>query len=296
MINHTSDITNSGLSRTIALVEQIMGGTRYTGSLVGIGELLNELTKNHPFIRYSMGHGFQVYRGRIHEPTYDHFYLNISDLSYRKAEDTKGYGRCHIPSQSVFYSSNNQDTVFSELTPEMGNYVTIVTAKPKEKKELYLMEIGAIDDARRYGLSLIDLSLSDSDKEIKKIFDKLNSGSPQDKEDSLKTIFLDAFMADMFMSPASKQRDYKVTAVLSSIIRSRFGSEMDGLIYPSVAHRGGLNYAFDSKQFDQKMEICKCEKFKITRYLGFGIYERKLVAKSDEIKGDGKISWIEVQG
>lgn len=98
----------------------------------------------------------------------------------------------------------------------------------------------------------------------------MNSDNLQDKEDSLKTIFLDAFMADMFMSPASKQRDYKVTSVLSDIIRSRFNT-MDGLTYPSVAHRGGLNYAFNSEQFDQKMEICKCEKFEITRYLGFGI-------------------------
>ncbi|NOQ15250.1 MAG: RES domain-containing protein [Methyloprofundus sp.] len=292
-INHISDIKNSGLSRTIALVEQIMGGTQYTNSLDGIGRLLNDLTASHPFVRYSMAGNFQVYRGRIHED--DHFYLNISELSYRKPEDTKGYGRCHSPGQSVFYSSNNRDTVFSELTPEMGNYVTIVTANPKEKKELYLMQIGAIDDARRYGLSFTDLSLSDSDKEIKKIFDKLNSSSPQDKEDSLKTIFLDAFMADMFMSPASKQRDYKVTAVLSSIICSRFSPEMGGLIYPSVAHRGGFNYAFNSEQFDQKMEICKCEKFELTRYLGFGIYERKLVAKSDEIKGDGEISWIETR-
>lgn len=296
MINHTSDITNSNLSRTIALIEQIMGGTRYTGSLKGIEQVLNDLTAEHPFVRYSMAHDFQVYRGRIHEHEheYDNFYLNISELSYRQPEDIKDYGRCHAPSQSVFYSSNNRDTVFSELTPEMDNYVTIVTAKPKEQKVPYLMEIGAIDDARRYGLPPASLSSRNSDEAIKKIFDKLNSGSPQDKEDSLKTIFLDAFMADIFMSPASKQRDYKVTAVLSSIIHSRFDSKIDGLTYPSVAHRGGWNYAFDSKQFDQKMEISQCEKFKITRYLGFGIYQRTLVAKSDGIMSDGKINWIKV--
>lgn len=71
MINHTSDITNSGLSRTIALIEQIMGGTRYRSSLDDIRSLLNDLTENHPFVRYSMGGDFQVYRGRIHD--HDHF-------------------------------------------------------------------------------------------------------------------------------------------------------------------------------------------------------------------------------
>ena len=113
MINHTSDITNSGLSRTIALIEQIMGGARYTSSLVGIGELLNDLTKHHPFVRYSMGHDFQVYRGRIHED--EHFYLNISELSYNKPEDTKAMAGVILPVSPFFILLITETPFFQNL-------------------------------------------------------------------------------------------------------------------------------------------------------------------------------------
>ena len=123
---------------------------------------------------------------------------------------------------------------------------------------------------------------------IQEFLDNINS------EAGLKALYLDAFMSDLFISPARGNQDYKATSALSDIILSaeRDGKRiLDGFAYPSVAHRGGMNYAIRGEIFAECMEIDHCMAFEIIDYLGYGIYGRRQYAKSTSIAADGSIEW-----
>lgn len=101
-------------------------------------------------------------------------------------------------------------------------------------------------------------------------------------------------MADLFLSPANHASDYKATSALSDIIFSASNDGkpiLDGFAYPSVAHRGGMNFAVQGAAFLNKMEVAQCMAFEIIDNLGYGIYGRKQYAKSKSIASDGTIEW-----
>ncbi|MEQ1530021.1 MAG: hypothetical protein ABL925_11955 [Methylococcales bacterium] len=152
-----------------------------------------------------------------------------------------------------FYGANNIDTVLSELKPEIGDSVHLAIAKPKINIEVILTVIGEIDHVRRYGDALLGDENTTSD--IKKMLEIK-------EENDLKKILLDAFMSELFIRPANQLRDYKATSALSDVILSQKNSDdefhIDGFAYPSVAHRGGINFAIRGSAFEQKMEICEC--------------------------------------
>ena len=214
----------------LALTEQLSGGSRRRLPWDQIRRILDDLTANHFWFGYPMSSDWAIFRGRIDNDT--RLFDNASQLSNRKAEDIRDYGRCHRPSRAVFYGANNLDTVLSELSPEIGDRVHVAVARPKKAKNVVLTAVGEIEHVRRYGRALV--GNDESRKMIQEFIDNIKS------EAELKTLFLDAFMSDLFITPASKRADYKATSALSDII---FSAQidgrpiLDGFVYP----REGLN-------------------------------------------------------
>jgi hypothetical protein len=116
-------------------------------------------------------------------------------------------------------------------------------------------------------------------------------------ESSIKTMLMDAFLSELFISPARTPREYKATSALADILFSvkvEDGNKLlslDGFAYPSVQNRGGINYAIRSDRFSECMEIYHCMAFEIINYLGFGIYGRKKYAESTAIDSVGNVTW-----
>lgn len=207
-------------------------------------------------------------------------------MSCRNPDDVKDYGRCHRPSVAVYYGANNLDTVLSELSPEAGDRVHVAVARPKVSNEIVLTAIGEIDHVRRYNRALI--GNEETLAIIQRLLDNVKS------ESELRKVFLDAFMADLFLVPASHDSDYKATSALSDIIFSASNDGkpiLDGFAYPSVAHRGGMNFAIQGSAFLAKMEVTHCMAFEIIDSLGYGIYGRRQYARSKSIAPDGAIEW-----
>ena len=69
----------------------------------------------------------------------------------------------------------------------------------------------------------------------------------------------------------------------------------DGFAYPSVGHRGGLNYAISPSSFDTKFRWKKFFAGEIVNFLGFGLYAYKPYAESVSIEEDGTINWKEIE-
>ena len=162
----------------------------------------------------------------------------------------------------------------------------MAVSRPKTNAEIVLTAIGEIDHARRYNRALI------GNEETLAIIQGLLDNVKPDSD--LRKIFLDAFMADLFLAPASRASEYKATSALSDIIfsASKDGrSILDGFAYPSVAHRGGMNFAIHRSAVLAKMEGIHCMAFEIIESLGYGIYGRKQYAKSKSIASYGAIEW-----
>ncbi len=268
----------------LALTEQLRGGSRFRLPWVRIRELLDDLTEGHFWLGYPIKTDWGVFRGRIENK--EHLFTNVRELSNRTPEDVQDYGRCHKPGVSIFYGANNLDTVLSELRPEIGDRLHVSVAKPKMEQEVVLTAIGEIEHVRRYGRALIGNEKSRA--MIQDFLDNINS------EAGLKALYLDAFMSDLFISPTHGNQDYKATSALSDIILSaeRDGKRiLDGFAYPSVAHRGGMNFAIRGERFAECMVIDHCMAFEIIDYLGYGIYGRRQYAKSTSITADGTIEW-----
>ncbi len=271
----------------LALTEQLRGGSRHRLAWIQVRQILDELTEGHFWLGYPMSGGWRTFRGRVENDT-DRF-ENVSQLSCRNPDDVKDYGRCHRSSVAVYYGASNLDTVFSELSPEVGDRVHVAVAKPKVSDEIVLTAIGEIDHIRRYNRALIG-----NDETLTVIQSLLNNVK---SESELKNIFLDAFMADLFLAPASHASDYKATSALSDIILSASNDGkpiLDGFAYPSVAHRGGMNFAIHGPAFLAKMEVTHCMAFEIIDSLGYGIYGRKQYAQSKSIAPDGAIEWEQI--
>ena len=249
-----------------------------------IRQLFDDLTDGHLWLGYAMPMEWGAFRGRIENGI--ELFDNISQLSCRRPDDIRDYGRCHRPSISVYYGANNLDTVLAELSPEIGDLVHVAVARPKAIDDVVLTAVGEIDNVRRNNRALI--GNDDTLAIIRKLLDSISS------EADLKTVFLDAFMADLFLAPANHASDYKATSALSDIIFSASNDGkpiLDGFAYPSVAHRGGMNFAVQRAAFLTKMAVTQCMAFEIIDYLGYGIYGRKQYAKSKSIASDGAIQW-----
>jgi hypothetical protein len=272
------------LSSIIALLEQLSGGSRHRLPWSDVRQLLDDLTGGHIWLRYPMPSNCKVFRGRVNKNPVP--FTSVKDLRNRKAEEVGEYGRCHQPFRSIYYASLNLDTVLAELEPDVGDFVHVAVASPKDNESVNLVAIGEIEHIRRYGVPLLGGQVTIE------TFGKLLE--PSHEEENLARIVVDAFLSDVFIAPARGQLDYKLTSALSDIILSaeHEGKRIcDGFAYPSVAHRGGLNFAFEGSCFPDRMEISECMVFQIVDYLGYGIYGRVQVAKSTCVFADGLIDW-----
>lgn len=282
--------TQLSIQEALLLIANLKGGGCYSLSWPDIRGVLTQLLQQRWWLRHGMNHNWTVYRGR--ETNNAQFFSNVRDLSYRQAEHIKDYGRCHNPitsTKSIFYCANNVLTVLSEISPDIGEYVHVVEAKQKAAETVWLTMIGGLDYYRRYGHP--NPLFDDEKKEVKNAYQDFEKNFKPDSDADLKQIVVDAFLSEVFISPAHRQRDYKITSAMADMIFSNKDHAHDALAYPSVAHRGGMNFAILADRFADKMTITKCEVLEITGYLGFGMYLCRSCGKSNAIANDGEIDW-----
>lgn len=281
------------LEVTVAMIEQIRGGMATRAPFTHVQELVDALLRNVPYAGYSLGGAdrppFRVFRGRIENSRST---LSApSEFSYRPVEHSQTLGRCHQPGTTVFYGASNLDTVLAELLPEIGDTVHVGVASAKPGTSLTFTAIGEIDNYRRYGRAVL------GNEEFSRFQESMLN--QMEDEQRIRAILVDAFFSDQFAQPASKPRDYKITAALAELILdaqndgNRF---LDGFAYPSVAHRGGINCAIRPDSFDSKMNWEQFMAFKITNFLGFGLYGRRQHATAASVNSDGAIEWKEIDG
>ena len=270
---------------TLSMIEQIRGGAARRMSIEQLTEMISALFKDMPYIAYAIKNTElgKVFRGRIGRSS--ELLEKPSEFGYRQPRDVRDYGRCHCPGTSMFYCSTDLATVLTELAPEVGDRVHAVRATIKEKHELRVTAIGEIDNSRRYGRPVIG-----NNESYETLTNLLGKIKRKDSNDHARIMVTDAFFADLFAQPARKQHEYRPTSVLADLIfRMRDG--FDGLAYPSVEHRGRINYAIRPESFDEHLEWEEFAAMDVTKYHGFGIYEWRESAKATAIDKNGNLVW-----
>jgi hypothetical protein len=271
----------------LAMIEQVRGGAARRIPIEAIKEIMAALLQGMPYVGYKLKKSdTKFFRGRKVPPT--HLPEKSSEIRYRSPDQVKEYGRCHCPGTSMFYCSSNLDTVLAELAPEVGDRVCIGVASVKESRELTVSAIGEIDSSRRYGRPVIG-----NQESYRMLNETLKQIRAKDNGHHMRILVTDAFFAELFAFPARKQYEYRPTSVLADLLLK--SPLLDGFAYPSVEHRGGINYAIRPRKFDELMEWEEFMVIEVVASFGFGLYQTPMRAKGTNISEDGNISWEKIE-
>jgi hypothetical protein len=270
----------------LAMIEQIRGGAARRIPIEPLQEIMTALLQGMPYVGYKLKKSdTRFFRGRKVAPT--ELLANSSEIGYRRPDQVKEYGRCHCPGTSMFYCSSNLETVLAELAPEIGERVCVGVASVKDSCELTVSAIGEIDSSRRYGRPIIG-----NQESYQFLNEVLKNIRARQTGQHMRILVTDAFFAELFAQPARKQYEYRPTSVLTDLLLKI--PILDGFAYPSVEHRGGINYAIRPEKFDELMEWDEFMAIDVVASFGFGIYGAPIQAKATTTDVNGKIDWKKI--
>ncbi len=299
---HTVDLL--GLSQFVLekegalnIIEQLRGGVKARWKYQQVRNFVNALIKpqiNRVYQTYSISAlstqvasepvAFSVFRARRLDQR-DKWFENVDDLGSRKTVDKSG--RCHQPGAPVFYGSLFSETALSEIEVELGEQIVISEFQLQQGQEIIVMPVGELDYFWRTKRTYLGEEIEGSSKPFEDVLDTINS--------NVVPLLIDAFLAAEFIAPARCQADYKITSAFSDIIFNEFGinHEIDAIVYPSVAFRGGVNFAVRPESERKKMKLIDAQVVEITEALGYGIFGFKKMGKLKSI-ANGQLEWQKI--
>lgn len=241
---------------------------------------IGTITDGHLFLSGPLPNNLPLYRGRKldNEAPFD----TIDQLTAREPSSVVSYGRCNNPGNSIFYGSNNLETVFSELGIDVGSRVQVIETRLKPGATVKFTTVGEIDQVRRFGKPSQMLG----DGYRKAIEDHWSTLSQPAR---MRLNFADAFLAEHFLRAAKWPFEYKVTSAFSDLV---FKEGIEALFYPSVGHRGGWNIAIPKEVYDNNFEVVSSAVYRIFDAPGYGMFGHYVEQRSQTIEGR-QIKWID---
>jgi hypothetical protein len=207
-----------------------------------------------------------------------------SDLGPPPHVKVERFGRCHQPYEPVCYCSLYEDTALAELDAQAGEFFSISTFSIGNS---VLMPIGEFDYYRRTGQTRLGQAIPTTKNVYK------NFAENENKKQLIHSQVIDAFVAEAFIRHASTDADYKITNTFCKILFDEFPDKIDAFLYPSVAFREGLNFAFSISAYQTKLKLRENETkiIKITSALGFGIYEYEDIYVLERVNSNDALEW-----
>ena len=205
-----------------------------------------------------------------------------ADLAYPKEPPL--YGRCNRPKCPMLYCSLYEDAALAEIDAQAGDLFAISTFLLPTN--FHFAPIGELDYFRRTGNTYI----GEMTAEVSKCFEDAKG----DKDWEISAL-LDAFLAEEFAKDATSQSDYKVTSAFSDILLNDLNpnTPLDGIVYPSVKFRNGLNFAICPQAYESKLKLIEAETHivEIRKVVGFGLFNLRGVVTLKAIAPSGELLW-----
>ena len=270
--------TRTGLMQ---LIEQLRGGAKARLRYDEIRAYIFALGKKAGRIYqvYSLPGTLDIHRARLLNYPDDKQAFKRGDLGHPPSEKTIKYGRCHQKHNPVCYCSLSEDTALAEVGAQVGNYYVISTFDIS--LDIRLVPIGEFDYYRRTNKTYLGETSSE-------VYEKLI-----EEGDWIDTGVIDAFFADEFIQRAMTNTDYYITSSFSDLLFNELEKPIDALVYPSVAFRGGINFAVTPDAYNSKMVLNekKTRIVRIDNNLGYGIYEYSIIDKLKSVVDEGVLEW-----
>ena len=224
-----------------------------------ISEIVDCLSYFHFGLKYTINDSKEIWRVRTSNK--GQLFTHTDELKYPPLENNK-IGRVTSPISSIFYSSSSPETAMAERRLKEGEYFHLSKYSVKPETKIIVSIIGEIDHIRRRSKTLLEVPNSKDTYHY--VLDKLN-------EDILLTVYLvDAFYSDR-LSRKGSAGEYRVTSAIASELFQNEG--ISGMIYPSVEHAGGFNFALTTDCYDQNIIPIQTEAKYLEEIYGYGMYK-----------------------
>lgn len=212
---------------------------------------------------------------------------NIRQISYPPEHRATKTQRCNSVGQQMLYGSSNIETSLLELDLSDGEPCALVAEfLLKESETLNVLPIGEIDHYRRF--DRLRIETPGVLERIVSLLDGLNHW------ERLAYQYVDAFLADLMLRTAASEQEKKNLYEVTSRIANAFWSNnpaVDGLLYPSVKHQGGINLAVLPHSFDRAFELERVSLTGPIENLGYGLFAFYIHADAVRTTENGDFIW-----
>lgn len=241
---------------------------------------IEEVRRAHPGGRMfgiPLAPGHVWYRGRVcKRPDCFNF---LRELIYPPEKHTL-LGRANYANDPVFYASWNEPTMMSELNFNIGDFIYIISVRPREGTSLLATILGEYAQIAGGGSSLYNC------RENEVAYRRMEHGTIFEL---IASTILDSFFAEQFSARVQAPfYQYKFTAAFARLI---LGMERTGLLYPSVCRRGGMNLAINPEIFDGYFEILEAKVIHVRSDFGYGMAFGPEIRRTASFAEDGQINW-----
>lgn len=267
--------------------------------------LIKSSFKLIPFHKHFLLPGQKLFRARINY-RYSKFtdklivindekdFINVSEISNRKAHEITEFGRANIPGVSSFYCSSNLKLACAEVIQDIKHSFN-------PKRELPFVTVGEwiikkpIIVAPLFYSQKVTSVRKDIDSYVnrnKEYMKSKYSFESMEIHDMILTFFSDQFTKIDIKS----HHDYKISAFYSEILSSL--NDYDGILYQSViANFSGTNICLFDNKLNSKIEINNVYKVmcaNIDFNSNIPKFGTLLVAEKENIDREtGEINWKE---
>ena len=167
------------------------------------------------------------YAWRARKNTGSSFFNNISELWYPPKDVVGTFGRLNKPNQSIMYIAASQDSAIHEMRPKIGEKITILRLKLKDKRKYpRVSELGVVDRSKHFNC----------DTKIRLAEDTVTGKALLSKDSSIhKNRLIRGYLAREFTKIVERgyEHQFKVSATIADILFNM--PNMDGIEYPCLA-------------------------------------------------------------
>ena len=239
--------------------------------------------------------GTKLYRVRIN--TDDKPFENTRELWWPPAQCIKARGRLNDVGESIFYSSDSEDTAVIEMRPNAGDVLTVLEVEfidPTVRPLVTELGIHELTGKSNPNYGGIPPEVDVKQKEFMRR-EGISETSP----------LLRAYLTDEFVKIVARGREYEYkttiaiahilvdepAAVVSDDRRAVTSIRIDGLAYPSIASdRLGVNIALRTQAADSLCRPAACTVYRVQELSG-NHYVLGELMKSEFIEHGGTIGW-----
>lgn len=205
----------------------------------------------------------------------------LSQMSMPPAEMTST-GRLNEAGSPVLYASLKEETAFSEIKANAGDFVQVIGYRTLVGKSIRLAVVGELMHVHKFGY--MRLTGSDPAATLGRFLNE--------KELSVgrQLLYIDAFLHSLLSDRAADENGYVLSrAVAAMIHRDR---EIDGIAYPSARDPLGYNITLKPEAVLTKMQPTSCMHCRIEAIREFGFVEYTRLKEAARIDSSGNFEWL----